>query len=325
MAEVKLPYPPYALRRRVGPQDEVPAYDQVGRDCRDQLLAALPAGWSFSGRRVLDFGCGAGRTLRHFADEAGEAELWGCDVDDASIAWLREHAGDRFTLRRVSDVPGLDAPDGYFDLVYAFSVFTHLSEHWAGWMLELHRVLRDDGLLLATFLGPEFAADLAGEHLDEDRVGMLVLGAGRPWDEGGPCAMVSRWWLRAHWGRAFELLSLEPGGRVDGQARQGTALLRKRKVDLSAEDLERPEPGEPREPIALQVAQNVMIRDTTRIAAWQAERVRELSASLEVVHSSRSWRLTAPLRTWAARARGERARWLGLPSAWKGRGERRRA
>ncbi|PZS07841.1 MAG: hypothetical protein DLM64_13955 [Solirubrobacterales bacterium] len=313
VAQTELPYPPDELRRRVGQPGDVPSYDQVGKECRDQLLAALPADWSFSGRRVLDFGCGAGRTLRHFADEAGEAEFWGCDVDDASIAWLREHAGDRFTLRRVSDAPGLDAPDGHFDLVYAFSVFTHLSEHWAGWMLELHRVMRDDGLMLATFLGPEFAAELAGEHLEEDHVGMLVLGAGRPWDEGGPCTVVSRWWLEAHWGRAFDVLGLEPGGWVDGRARQGTALLRKRKVDLCARDLERPEPGEPREPIALQVAQNVMIRDTARIAASQAERIRELSTSIEelsasreVVYSSRSWRLTAPLRGFAARARRRR-------------------
>ena len=35
-------------------------------------------------------------------------------------------------------------------MIYAFSVFTHINEHELGWLLELRRVLRDDGKLLVT-------------------------------------------------------------------------------------------------------------------------------------------------------------------------------
>jgi hypothetical protein len=70
-------------------------------------------------------------------------------------------------------------------------------------------------------------------------------------------------------------------------------VLRKRPGGYTSEDLERPEPGEPREIAALQ--QNVMS-------------LRREIARHEIVLSSRSWRLTAPLRSSAQLARNWRAR-----------------
>jgi len=141
----------------------------------------------------------------------------------------------------VTEHPGLPHDDDYFDLIWVASVFTHLTDHWAGWLLELHRVLREDGTLIVSFLGPAM-----GEHLplpwEEDRTGMLVINKGAPWDLGGPTVFHSQWWLRAHFGRAFEIL------RIDTSASDHDLLtLRKRPVSLTAQDLERPQPDEPRE------------------------------------------------------------------------------
>lgn len=322
---MSLPHPPLALRNRVGDlsavDDELAAYEQIGRDSLDRLIEMLPRDWSPAGRRVLDFGCGAGRTLRHVIDAWPTAELWGCDVDRASIEWLRQHAEDRLTLLEVADQPGIDVPTGHFDLVYAFSVFTHLSLHWAGWMAELHRALAPDGLLFATFLAPSFAQEVIQESWEEDATGMTVLRAGTPWDEGGPVAFVSEWWLRAHWGRAFEIVSLQAGS----SSSQGAVLMRKKALEISAPNLERPEPGEPRELDAALAAQTAVIRDDIRWRRWiqgqllaaqtdlEARRAEierldvrcralesELSArqeQLETIYRSRSWRLTAPLRS----------------------------
>ena len=66
-------------------------YVAVGQRMRDQVLKALPDGWGFEGRRILDFGCGAGRLLRQFTEEAEVAEFHGSDTDAEMIGWVREH------------------------------------------------------------------------------------------------------------------------------------------------------------------------------------------------------------------------------------------
>src|SRR5439155_20413507 len=140
-----------------------------------RLELLLPADWSWDGKRVLDFGCGAGRTLRHFLDEAKRAEFYGCDIDRPSIEWLEEHLSPPLHVFQSGELPGLPQPDEFFDVVYAFSVFTRLTDHWAGWLLELHRVLKPDGLLFATFLNrPHWQEYEQGEG-DEESVGMNVI------------------------------------------------------------------------------------------------------------------------------------------------------
>jgi len=65
-------------------------WESLGPETRTAILALLGDDWTFEGKRVMDFGCGAGRTLRHFTDEARVAELWGVDIDGPSIELLRE-------------------------------------------------------------------------------------------------------------------------------------------------------------------------------------------------------------------------------------------
>jgi hypothetical protein len=91
----------------------------------------------------------------------------------------------------------------------AFSVFIHLVTDWAEWVLELHRALRPDGLLVASFLGEGMIELENGGRWDPDRIGMNVLRAGQDWDGGCPTAFHSDWWVRAHWGRAFEVLAID--------------------------------------------------------------------------------------------------------------------
>ncbi|HEX2023086.1 MAG TPA: class I SAM-dependent methyltransferase [Acidimicrobiales bacterium] len=297
-----LPLPPRRLVHRVGCPRGTPGpldlYVARGREVRDAIVEALPPGWSFEGRRALDFGCGAGRVLRHFLDEASTAELWGCDIHRPSIEWLAAHLCPPLHAFHHGDSPPLDQPDASFDLAWALSVFTHITDTWSAWLLELHRVLRPDGLLLVTFMGETASEWLAGEPWDEDRVGMNVLRPANPWDRGGPMVLHSPWWITAHWGRAFEILTLRPFGfSRQGRVGQGWVLMRKRPVELTPEDLERPEPGEPRELAALR------------------HNVRQLGRELVTLESSRSWRLTRPLRelssVWGARRRRPGARGAG--------------
>src|SRR5262249_12076302 len=158
------------------------------------------------GKRVLDFGCGVGRVLRQFLPETEAAEFYGCDLDAPSVEWLQQSFSPPFQIFETSERAGLPQEDGVFDLIYAFSVYTHFTDNWAEWLLEHHRVLADGGILFATFLGEGMLEPLTGETWEEGLIGMNPLLHGFPWDNGGPLAFNSPWWLRAHWGRAFDIV-----------------------------------------------------------------------------------------------------------------------
>lgn len=256
----------------MGDADPVGAYDRMGHGLRGLIEGMLPDDWSWTGRRVLDFGCGAGRVLRHFAPEATEGEFWGCDIDGPSVDWMAEHLSPPFHVFQCAETPGLPHEDGHLDLIYAISVYTHLTDHWAGWLLEHHRVLADDGLLVATFLGEGMIKALTGEEWHEDRIGMNSLLHGNPWDVGGPIALCSPWWIRAHWGRAFDIVTLWPHtGDEASPHGHGLALLRKKPVELTVADLEALEPGEPREITAMQHHVEQLRIETVRLRAQLQE------------------------------------------------------
>jgi SAM-dependent methyltransferase len=286
--------PPLELMQRVGRIDEhdvAAGYEAIGRSCRERMERLLPPDWSWEGKRVLDFGCGAGRTLRHFLAEAERAEFHGCDIDGPSIVWLQDHLSPPLHIFRNGEAPSLPRPDGFFDLVYAFSVFTHLADQWAGWLLELHRVLKPGGLLFATFLNEPFWAVYGSGDWDEDRIGMNVIKKWNPWAEGGPIVFHSEWWIREHWDRAFEILFLERSDPAEEQYGQGATLLRRREARLTVEELERAA-VDPRELAATRHNVEQLQTEAAELAAHHAA----LRAELDTIASSRSWRLTAPLR-----------------------------
>jgi SAM-dependent methyltransferase len=204
---------------------------------------------------VLDFGCGAGNVIRHFDAEARSGEVWGCDIDERSIDWLERNLTPPFRFRALSpSAPVLPLPSDHFDLVYAISVFTHLADEWAAWLLELHRVLAPSGILVTTFLGEGMAdAERAGPW-EEDRVGMNVLRDGQDWEGGGPTVFLSDWWIRLHWGRAFEILDIHHDRDDRGNVvpnTHGYVLARKREGSFTSGQLTALQADEPREIAAL--------------------------------------------------------------------------
>jgi SAM-dependent methyltransferase len=318
---VSAPLPPAHLVRRVsGVRPESPYHralgeraawhdvhdplgtnEEIGRRCADALRAILPAGWSFEGKRVLDFGCGSGRTLRHLIDEAAVAEVHGCDIDEPSIRWLHEHYAPRFQLAVNGEEPPLPYPAEHFDLVWAVSVFTHLTDSWSRWLVEIRRVLRPGGLFVATFAGSGYAVALADppwcEEWDENRIGMNALLPAAPWEEGGPAVFHSRWWLAEHWGRAFEILET----RADGLAAvpglgQGILLLRKdERGDVTAAELEAPS-DDPREFAALRHNRAQLAREIKGLAQ-QIDALGEHASALATERDhSEEWRRDAVRR-----------------------------
>ncbi len=318
-----LPIPPNELLQRIGPMgedDPGAVFESTGQVHRAMIEDFLPGDWDWAGKRTLDFGCGSGRVIRQFLPEAEAGEFWGCDIDRPSIDWLRENLEPPFHFFATDEEAALTQEDGFYDLIYAFSVYTHFTDNWAGWMAEHHRVLKDGGLMLLSFLGEGMLNSLTGDTWDEDRVGMNPVLYGYPWELGGPIAFNSQWWIHAHWGRAFEIVTLNPIQGGDPPFGHGMALLRKKPGKITIEELERLEPDEPREIAALQYNVEQLRDDTIRLREDNA-RVRAVVADLEAqlaaaregiaanerlreeMEGSTSWRLTAPLRAAKQRRR----------------------
>ena len=104
---------------------------------------------------VLEWGCGPGRLIRHLPSLLADRplQLCGADYNPDSIAWCRDHLpGIEFVENALN--PPLPLAEGRFDVVYNFSVFTHLSQAvQLAWAQELQRVLKPGGLLICTTHG----------------------------------------------------------------------------------------------------------------------------------------------------------------------------
>jgi SAM-dependent methyltransferase len=100
--------------------------------------------------RVLDFGCGWGRVICFFLKDVAPENLIGIDVDKRAVNacrgtnhWCWFEACDWF--------PPSGWMEGSFDLIYAFSVFSHLSEEaHQRWLEEFERLLKPSGVLIVT-------------------------------------------------------------------------------------------------------------------------------------------------------------------------------
>lgn len=150
-----VPLPPASLRAQIGPRHADAAFFlRSGKQHADLVRDVLRAqGTEIEDlRAVLDWGCGCGRVLRHWSGLPG-VRVFGCDINPKMVEWCA--ANFDFAEVSVTELePPLPYADSTFDLIYAFSVFTHLSEQLQReWMRECLRVLRPGGYLLMSTMG----------------------------------------------------------------------------------------------------------------------------------------------------------------------------
>jgi SAM-dependent methyltransferase len=108
--------------------------------------------------RILDFGCGWGRVLRFFLKDLPPENIFGVDVDSTAVASCNEYMPD-VSVQEIPTCPPIDFPSETFDLVYSYSVFSHLpAALHLEWVQELTRCLKPGGVFLATTQGRSFIA-----------------------------------------------------------------------------------------------------------------------------------------------------------------------
>ena len=161
-----LALPPARLRLLVdGRSGEAERFQWVGSRCAELVRAAVTeSGTTIEGlEAILDFGCGCGRVARNWAS-LENTEVHGCDYNPELVGWCNGNLPFlRATVNRLE--PPLPYVSGSFDLVYAMSVLSHLSEPLQrAWIAEFQRILRPGGMLLVSVLG-----DACADRLNEEQ------------------------------------------------------------------------------------------------------------------------------------------------------------
>jgi len=157
--------PPPRLRSLVGGSADSAWFVGVGRASAAALrTAAIERGFDLDDPSiaVLDFGCGCGRTSRHW-----QRPIHGTDIRPELVAWCQQHLPGVYSVN--DPEPPTLYSDASFDVVYAVSVFTHLTvDRQQQWLAEFARIIRPGGLLLLTTHGDRSAAE--NEALRDDEV-----------------------------------------------------------------------------------------------------------------------------------------------------------
>jgi SAM-dependent methyltransferase len=215
------PLPPRRLMVRVAGTGDADWFLRSGRAGYDAIAAHVPLGDLES---VLDFGCGCGRVTRWWSAFPGRVS--GSDVSRPAVDWCRANLPfARFEQNALA--PPLVFEDESFDLVYALSVFTHLTaELQLAWRDEVRRVLRPGGLLLLTTHGRSYVPRLGDDERASFEHGELVV----RWGDVAGTNLCSAYhpeaYLRDVFAAGFGFLELEAEG-ARGNPTQDLVLLRK--------------------------------------------------------------------------------------------------
>lgn len=196
--------------------------------------------------KVLDFGCGWGRLTRMLARDVKPGNLYGCDPVE-SILQISRDSRVPAELARSEFLPERLPFAEQLDLVFSFSVFTHISEaaHFAS-LKAIHQGLAENGLFVVTIRPPAYLdlnplmhplVDRLGEdpqaELRKPRYLFLPHATeGHPqYDEKADDPMsygdtvITLPWVREKWGDLFELLDVSI---LTGDMYQLTLTLRRR-------------------------------------------------------------------------------------------------
>jgi SAM-dependent methyltransferase len=218
---VELPLPPPP--ERMGYSDDNSEYLKWGKYDHGLLMGQIEKYLGHQeGLSILDFGCSSGRVLRHFWQQKKSYswKLAGVDVQARPIEWMRQNFPTDFRVYVGNTLPHLPFEDNSMDVIYGFSVFTHIKYQWDAWILELRRILKPGGLLIQT-IHTENAWNFYRAHKDQPGFrkshSSTVLDGGEmniPFFYYGDISVSQVFWkretARQYWGRYVDVLEILP-------------------------------------------------------------------------------------------------------------------
>jgi SAM-dependent methyltransferase len=222
-----LPLPPGALVRRVAGTRDLAWFLESGRWAAEAIVELAARGGPPFERcaDVLDFGCGCGRVLRHWAGRP-HGRLWGSELSAPAVAWCRRTLPFA-AVGANGPEPPLEHPDGRFDLVYALSVLTHLPQEAArAWMREFGRILRPGGRLILSLCGEAYRPHMRPAEWADFAAGRPVVRDPERAGTNDCIAFHPAAYVREHLAAGFEVLQHVPEG-ARGNPYQDLWMVRK--------------------------------------------------------------------------------------------------
>ncbi len=151
-------------------------YYETGRETAEWLANHFKKYVELKDVKILDWGCGPGRVIRHLPDFAGaNCKIYGTDYNERSIEWCKANLElINFNLNTLD--AKLPYPNNFFDVIYGLSIFTHLSEKMhADWVGELMRLLKPNGILFITTQGDIYRSKLIESERKIYDAGQIVV------------------------------------------------------------------------------------------------------------------------------------------------------
>jgi SAM-dependent methyltransferase len=151
-------------------------YYTKSRETAKWLLAYFSKYISLKNVKILDWGCGPGRIIRHMPELLDKGcEIYGSDYNLKSINWCKSNLPGISFNHNTLDAK-LPYKKDFFDIIFGISIFTHLSEemHYK-WFNELYRILKPGGILFLTTHGDIFKEKLTKQEKNVFEQNKLVV------------------------------------------------------------------------------------------------------------------------------------------------------
>ena len=103
-----------------------------------------------AGDSFYEMGCASGRVLRHFAIQRDDLNVWGSDINNRHIEWMRLNLPENIKIFQNTILPQIPLESNSIDIACAFSVFTHIDDLDLAWLCEIRRALKKGGFFYVT-------------------------------------------------------------------------------------------------------------------------------------------------------------------------------
>lgn len=140
-------------------KDQIPVPDTADREGYqgphhfDYWLSGLSDYWTIlehvgslpEQAHIVDFGGASGRIARFFSNASTQSRVTVAELNVNHVDFITRYFPENTRAIKLSSLPYFMFAENECDLIYAFSVFTHIDVYELSWLAEIRRILKPGG------------------------------------------------------------------------------------------------------------------------------------------------------------------------------------